>query len=1719
MSKHKITDLDMNREKLLRSFSEMPGGFLIYRADSDNDEILYVNRAVLEAFECSSEDEFLELTGCSYMGMVHPDDRDKVARIRKLHMDEISSSYYSIIHRIITKKGNVSTLDAHGKFVENSEAGPLFYVFFFGARADVDGFTGLPRRLYFFELAPKTAESVRKTGQNAVVLAFDLINMKGFNSRYGMEEGDRVLLKLASLLGGCFGETNCSRFGEDHFYVCTGDADLEMKLKKLIADLNSFNRGRTLSVRIGIALYEPDVTIGEVCDRAKFASDTIDSVESSYVWYSEKIYRDISNREYVLNNVERALSEGWIEPFYQPVIRTLTERLCSVEVLARWQDPERGLISPGVFIPVMEEKGLIYKLDMYIVERVVSVLQQRLKEGLPVVPVSVNVSCSDFDYCDPVEVIAGICDAHGVRRSLICAEITETALMTDRSLVSDAVERFHRAGIDVWMDDFGSGYSSLSILRDIDFDEIKIDMGFLLNLNERARTIVTAAVRMAKQLGIHTLAEGVENEEHLNFLKSIGCERIQGYYYGRPMPLSELFDHLKERGIVFETREIAALYQKTGLVDLISELPLALIFYDRRHFEFVYANEAFEKEMEYTGMTVEQAASAVMKSGNINVGPKLRSLAENAVVSGKPEQMTFIYRNRHYRLSFHLIGSIRNGSMLSTSLEYIAFEEKKTVDVRDNVMQNLLLSYSNVYVIDFKEDSCRVVATQRIGEYEGQVVEGIANVLGRKAVKGRMHDDDLDRFERFISEENIRSKMEGLGKNNFSEIFLIKQENGNFKWVEIMVMSLPDDRNSFLICTKPALIEDDYAYGGEGLKRFLKSGALQLDLEGSEYNDLWNSFMNEADVKIFWKDSERRFMGASRAFRNYYGFKSDDDFIGKTDEEMGWHINDSRFASDDIRVLQRGDSVVNAPNLNIVNGIAHKITAWKFPVYRGNRIVGLLGYFVDVDEDIETNSDLKEGRFRDSVTGLMNAHGLISSLLDMDDNLKSNQQDYILAMITVEGYQNVLSDYGDSVAEDLVHMVAGQLKSVFRFGTIIARLSDCSFAICDRETGYDGIFNLIRNFADMTERITEIDGLSCHLTVKYGIASGSEADNIYKVWEIADYRVSAGNEEYQQLDEVDSLVSPDPYLDLPLPTVVVRPRLDEHGELSDMVFVFVNKVYCELTGKSRSELIGKGYLELFPRTDKNWIHLTYRASLGEQVHRKLYDGATHHWLRFTAMPSQIPGACILICEIIDEEKRGEKLINENRQTSDAVIGAARILDVDADLQKIMSDLLQYVGRITGCDRCFVLSIDGSRGTSIPYEWRKNGSEAPGEERYSPEFGHLAYWREILREDTSVVFESVELLRDEKPEYYEFFKSHGILWFVNSPIYCKGRMVGYLGIENFRRDVAFDMQIFAESIAYFIAARIQLHEKKTYDDIFMDLPMPTMLVRAIMDESQENSIADFEYVNVNDAYCRLFGQQRSELVGHRYQDIFYNPDSQWMSDIYSSAVSRKTVQDYRYNFILGHWVYFIAAPAKEPGYSIVTLFDYDLPHNLIIELDERKSMTRCVVQVAKVVSRETVFDVAVRKMFDEISTFVKADSFYLITAGDGREVESIYEWTSRDVRIRTDINSRQKELFTELMERLSGSGGEYLLERSDSIKNDNPELAGIIGRMNIHNMLTVPVFEGNVFLGMIGAQDIDEKKTDVDAELLRDASFFVASRLSISQKFKDLLGDKFDELQK
>lgn len=407
-----------------------------------------------------------------------------------------------------------------------------------------DELTGIHNMVYFRSEGEKVLHYVVTDKDNLLFLFFDIENFKSYNEKYGFQAGNELLIKTAHMIDEAFTGSLVSRFSDDHFVVLTSVDGAQNKIGQLSGEIKKLQKEVHLELKCGA--YKPTedkADISQACDRARFACNSIKKhYDRTLRFYDKSLEDKFQLKQYIVNNIDTAIENGYIKVFYQPVVNTADGSICGLEALARWQDPNYGLLPPGAFIDILEEYRQIYKLDMCMVEAVCKDYRESVDSGKPFVPVSLNFSRLDFELCDIVSYLCETVEKDNVPKEFIDVEITESALTDQQDFLPNAIKNLRSFGYKVWLDDFGSGYSSLNVLKDYFFDVLKIDMKFLTGFdkNEKTRPILENIVDLTKQLNMMSLTEGVETKSQFDFLANIGCNRAQGYLFSKPLPLEEL---------------------------------------------------------------------------------------------------------------------------------------------------------------------------------------------------------------------------------------------------------------------------------------------------------------------------------------------------------------------------------------------------------------------------------------------------------------------------------------------------------------------------------------------------------------------------------------------------------------------------------------------------------------------------------------------------------------------------------------------------------------------------------------------------------------------------------------------------------------------------------------------------------------------------------------------------------------------------------------------------------------------------------------------------------------------------------------------------------------------------------------------------------------------------------------------------------------------------
>ena len=590
-------------ESELRILEMQPTPLAVYQFVDRHVYTLALSDGFLKLFGYSDRADAYRLSNQNALCNTHPDD---VARVGDaVHRFAVDDEPYEVIFRAKRYEGQGETcriVHGVGRHIYTDSGVRLAYVWFtdegeytgdddtqastlnqafnsalhdesFLKANYYDNLTGLPNMIHFFALAGEGKAALDALGRRSAILYFDLNGMKNYNANFSFAEGDRLLKAFAQVLERAFGNENCCHINADRFVVFAEEQGLEPTLRRVFRETKALNGGNSLPVRVGIYSFGiEDVSMSAACDRAKYACDTLPKSDiSGFLAYNREMRSEIHRRRYILSHLDRAISEKWIQVYYQPIVRAVNGRVCDEEALARWIDPVEGFLSPADFIPTLESAGMIYKLDLYVVDQVLEKIRTLQAEGLYIVPQSINLSRTDFDACDMVEEIRRRVDEAGIGRDKLTIEITESILGRDFEFIRTQVDRFRSLGFAVWMDDFGSGYSSLDVLQSIRFDLIKFDMSFMRKLEEgdSGKIILTELMKMATALGVDTICEGVETQEQARFLQTIGCSKLQGYYFLKPVPLGTILErYRKGLQIGFENPNETGYYDAVGRINL-----------------------------------------------------------------------------------------------------------------------------------------------------------------------------------------------------------------------------------------------------------------------------------------------------------------------------------------------------------------------------------------------------------------------------------------------------------------------------------------------------------------------------------------------------------------------------------------------------------------------------------------------------------------------------------------------------------------------------------------------------------------------------------------------------------------------------------------------------------------------------------------------------------------------------------------------------------------------------------------------------------------------------------------------------------------------------------------------------------------------------------------------------------------------------------------------
>ena len=520
--------------------------------------------------------------------------------------------------------------------------------------------------------------------------------------------------------------------------------------------------------------------------------------------------------KYILSHFFEALETGSIKPYFQPVFRSITGKICDAEALARWEDETYGLLSPGTFIPVLEKHGLIYELDMAVLRQTCAFYRHLQQLGTPLHAFSVNLSRQDFNEPELFERVTGILLEYEVPPAVIKLEITESIMLQDVDAFKRVFDLFHGAGFSIWIDDFGSGYSSLNMLQNYDFDVLKFDLLFLRNFSDRSRQMLSALVNMAKNLGIHSVAEGVETKEQAQFLRSIGCEALQGFYYSRPLPQSRFTDLLKEKA---ESLAEQVYWNQIGFFNFLSTTPLeeyggesagisekgaplALMECTQNQALYVYASDAYMKRIYELGYPSLKALEQAFNDKVSNQYLMLKRLVTEAISNDFIQEVDYVNNDVFYKIRGRCLAKTDGKAMMALQLRTFDSEKK---DQTENEMLRYGNALFNTYelataIYPDSDSSERIYSRESIQSYasRGQLRDSF-----RRFCRKEILPEDQDRYLRFCDLDTMEKRLE---KGFIQGWFRLKSTR---EWRTIRISQIPSDKEKTYLYTIQKLPDEE----------------------------------------------------------------------------------------------------------------------------------------------------------------------------------------------------------------------------------------------------------------------------------------------------------------------------------------------------------------------------------------------------------------------------------------------------------------------------------------------------------------------------------------------------------------------------------------------------------------------------------------------------------------------------------------------------------------------------------------------------------------------------------------------------------------------------------------------------------------------------------------------------------------------------------------------
>jgi len=800
-------------------------------------------------------------------------------------------------------------------------------------------------------------------------------HFKVINDLLGRETGDRILKALGSFLNDYAGNSGtCGRLIADHFVLCipSDSFDPDAFYQMIVDVLRSLDIKYNVPFSIGI--YDAEDTgmpVDVMCDRAETAlQDLTGNYMRHYARYDDNMKEAVALEQQITADMRGALDKNQFCIYLQPIYSSASRTLVSAEALVRWIHPVKGIILPGEFIPIFEKNGFIIELDRYIWEQACIYLRDSIESGTEVVPVSVNVSRINLYSPDITDFLVHLTSQYNISPDLLRLEITETAYTENPAQIMTVLPQLRAQGFKILMDDFGSGYSSLNMLKDLVIDILKIDMRFVddIESSPRAGSMITSIVRMAQWLDLKVIVEGVETRAQYDYLRSIGCDYIQGYYFSKAVPVVQFGDLTSSRQPFWEDTpysvsadyDFNAFWNANPDLNYMFNLVGGLGIYELNGdaLSLVRANDSI---LELFGKDIDFASRNVFDLLSKEDSERLKESLETSTRTNSIQTVELRRPRRDGTISWFeiRIRSLRNSRFTKLFLFALTditgqklFEEKTS---RSRMGELLASLYDKVFLFNYTSNTYTTLYVK--GEHadllpgSGSVSEDFVKILSQY-----IHPDYMDMFLNIQRPDTIRSYTENTPSGSFTEELLMKFPGGDdYHWVSRTIQKLDSDDGADMYFLCIAYIDE--------IKN-AESALIELNAIRSKDKERrkYQYVIDQIEVTIVDYDFAGNILFGSNNFTKYEVASTDPTILVHTDGLMQIaHPDDADVIRDFYRRVDT-DPVARADvRLKLAGKDEYewcKITLSLLRDFDGNRM-NCIGTIMSIDEEMTRYNELR----------------------------------------------------------------------------------------------------------------------------------------------------------------------------------------------------------------------------------------------------------------------------------------------------------------------------------------------------------------------------------------------------------------------------------------------------------------------------------------------------------------------------------------------------------------------------------------------------------------------------------------------------------------------------------------------------------------------------------------------------------------------------------------